>query len=76
MPCPLPMRWSYSIILHFSLVHDDIMDNAPLRRGQPTIHVKYGANAAILSGDAMLVYAYERLVNAPANKVACALKSI
>src|SRR5699024_2754517 len=47
------------IFHNFTLVHDDIMDNAPLRRGQPTIHEKYNAPVAILSGDVMLVSAYE-----------------
>lgn len=43
---------------NFTLMHDDIMDQAPTRRGRDTVHVKYGVNAAILSGDAMLVLAY------------------
>jgi geranylgeranyl diphosphate synthase type II len=46
---------------NFSLVHDDIMDNAALRRGKQTIHERYGLNTAILSGDVMLVCAYELL---------------
>jgi geranylgeranyl diphosphate synthase type II len=44
---------------NFSLVHDDIMDNAPLRRNQPTVHQKWNASTAILSGDVMLVKAYQ-----------------
>ena len=44
---------------NFSLMHDDIMDKAPLRRGQQTVHQKWNENAAILSGDAMLVQAYQ-----------------
>ena len=44
---------------NFTLLHDDIMDNAPLRRGKETVHEKWNANAAILSGDVMLVKAYE-----------------
>ncbi len=43
----------------FSLVHDDIMDAAPLRRGKPTVHEKWDANTGILSGDAMLLQAYQ-----------------
>lgn len=43
---------------NFTLLHDDIMDEAPLRRGMPTVHKKYNRNTAILSGDAMLVMAY------------------
>ena len=46
---------------NFSLVHDDIMDEAPLRRGKETVHSKWGNNTAILSGDAMLVLVYKIL---------------
>jgi len=44
---------------NFTLIHDDIMDKAPLRRGQPTVHNKYGESTAILSGDVMLIKAYD-----------------
>lgn len=50
---------------NFTLVHDDIMDNAPLRRGKDTVHAKWDINTAILSGDAMLIKAYQLLQNAP-----------
>ncbi len=46
---------------NFTLIHDDIMDQAPLRRGMETVHAKYGGNTAILAGDVMLVAAYEAL---------------
>lgn len=46
---------------NFTLVHDDLMDQAPLRRGQPTVHEKWSPSTAILSGDVMLVRAYELL---------------
>ena len=46
---------------NYTLLHDDLMDEAPLRRGQQTVHMKWNANQAILSGDSMLVLAYERL---------------
>jgi geranylgeranyl diphosphate synthase, type II len=46
---------------NFTLLHDDIMDKAPTRRGQPTVHKKWNDNVAILSGDVMLVKAYEFL---------------
>lgn len=46
---------------NFTLVHDDIMDRAPLRRGQPTVHERYGQSTAILAGDVMLVQAYDYL---------------
>jgi geranylgeranyl diphosphate synthase type II len=48
---------------NFTLMHDDIMDCAPLRRGKPTVHEKWNANTAILSGDVMLVNAYELLLD-------------
>ncbi|MEI7982215.1 MAG: polyprenyl synthetase family protein [Bacteroidota bacterium] len=47
------------IFHNFTLLHDDIMDNAPLRRGQETVHKKWNDNTAILSGDTMFVLAYE-----------------
>lgn len=46
---------------NFTLIHDDIMDKAPLRRGMETVHSKYGDNTALLAGDVMLVSAYEEL---------------
>lgn len=46
---------------NFTLIHDDIMDKAPLRRGMQTVHEKYGTNTALLSGDVMLVVAYDYL---------------
>lgn len=49
------------IFHNFSLVHDDIMDEAPLRRGKETVHAKWDENTAILSGDAMLIEAYKLL---------------
>ncbi len=48
---------------NFSLIHDDIMDNAPLRRGKKTVHEKWDTNTAILSGDAMLILAYRFFEN-------------
>ena len=44
---------------NFSLIHDDIMDDAPLRRGNETVHEKWDVNTGILSGDAMLILAYQ-----------------
>jgi geranylgeranyl diphosphate synthase type II len=46
---------------NFTLIHDDIMDKAPLRRGMETVHTKFGGNTALLAGDVMLVAAYEHL---------------
>lgn len=51
---------------NFSLVHDDIMDEAPLRRGKQTLHKKWDLNTGILSGDAMLIYSYQLLESYPA----------
>ena len=48
---------------NFSLIHDDIMDNAPLRRGNTTVHEKWDINTGILSGDAMLILAYQYFEN-------------
>ncbi len=57
----LPVAMAVEVFHNFSLVHDDIMDKADLRRGQPTVHIKFGPNSAILSGDVMLVLAYQIL---------------
>lgn len=48
---------------NFTLIHDDIMDNAPLRRGKETVHEKWDQNIAILSGDALLIKAYQKLAD-------------
>jgi geranylgeranyl diphosphate synthase type II len=54
----LPAAIAVEMFHNFSLVHDDIMDDAPLRRGHETVHEKWDINTAILSGDAMLILAY------------------
>lgn len=59
---------------NFSLIHDDIMDEAPLRRGKTTVHKKWNNNIAILSGDAMLVKAYRHLEAAPPRQLASLLR--
>lgn len=51
---------------NFSLIHDDIMDNATLRRGKPTVHQKWGVNMGILSGDLLLIKSYELINSVPA----------
>lgn len=56
------------IFHNFSLVHDDIMDDAPLRRGKVTVHEKWNINTGILSGDAMLIFAYQFFENYPAEQ--------
>jgi geranylgeranyl diphosphate synthase type II len=55
----LPAAMAVEVFHNFSLVHDDIMDDAPLRRGQVTVHEKWNINTGILSGDAMLILAYQ-----------------
>ena len=59
---------------NYTLLHDDLMDNADLRRGKQTVHRKWGANTAILSGDSMLVLAYERMAQCGADKLPEVLK--
>lgn len=60
-----PDAWMVSSAIelfhNFTLIHDDIMDNAPLRRGMTTVHEKYGSSTALLAGDVMLVAAYDYL---------------
>ena len=56
----LPVSMAVEVFHNFSLVHDDIMDAAPLRRGKPTVHHRYGLNTGILSGDVMLILCYAR----------------
>lgn len=54
----LPAAMAVEVFHNFSLIHDDIMDRAPLRRGHQTVHEKWDLNTGILSGDAMLILAY------------------
>lgn len=60
---------------NFTLMHDDIMDNAPLRRGNVTVHEKWNVNTAILSGDVMLVKVYDMLLSLEADKLKTILKA-
>ena len=55
----MPQAMAIELFHNFSLIHDDIMDAAPLRRGEDTVHIKWDANIGILSGDGMLVMAYK-----------------
>jgi geranylgeranyl diphosphate synthase type II len=71
----LPQAAGIEIFHNFTLLHDDVMDNAEKRRGQPTVHKKWNSGAAILSGDAMLVLAYEYIADAPPGKVPKLLRS-
>lgn len=59
----IPAALAIEIFHNFTLVHDDLMDNAPLRRNQQTIHEKWNNSIAILSGDAMMINSYQELCN-------------
>ncbi len=58
----LPAAMVIEMFHNFTLIHDDIMDEAPLRRGSETVHARYGTAAAILSGDILLIHCYAYLV--------------
>jgi geranylgeranyl diphosphate synthase type II len=60
-PDAYPMAAAVELFHNFTLIHDDIMDKAPLRRGKPTLHTLHGEPTALLGGDVMLVMAYEYL---------------
>ncbi len=60
--CAVPAAKAVEVFHNFTLVHDDIMDNAPLRRGQETVHEKWNDNVAILSGDSLLIKAYDHFL--------------
>lgn len=57
----MPAAMAVEVFHNFTLLHDDIMDNADVRRGKPSVYAKWGGNVAILSGDAMLISAYKYL---------------
>lgn len=65
----LPCAGALEVFHNFTLLHDDIMDNAGIRRGKPTVYRKWGGNTAILSGDAMVIYSYHLLQQSPAEKL-------
>lgn len=60
---------------NFTLVHDDIMDKAPIRRGQPTVHEKWNENIAILSGDALMIKVYDHFLAGNYNNLSDILKT-
>lgn len=70
----LPASVAIEYFHNFSLIHDDIMDKAPLRRGRPTVHQQWDDSVAILSGDALLVKAYEELAKCPPDKIPALLQ--
>ena len=69
----LPQAIGLETYHNYTLLHDDLMDNAEVRRGMPTVHRKWDANTAILSGDSMLVLAYQRMQKCPVEKLPAVL---
>ena len=65
----LPAALALEVFHNFTLLHDDVMDRADVRRGRPTVHVQWDDNTAILSGDQMLIEAYRLLSGVPATKL-------
>ena len=65
----MPAALAVEVFHNFTLLHDDIMDNALVRRGKPSVYAKWGENVAILSGDAMLITAYKLLTQLDAERL-------
>ena len=65
----VPAALALEIFHNFTLLHDDVMDKAAIRRGRETVHVKWNENTAILSGDQMLIEAYKQLAGVPTDKL-------
>ena len=65
----LPAAAAVEMFHNFTLLHDDIMDNAEVRRGKPSVYASWGDNVAILSGDAMMIYSYKILSEVPSDKL-------
>jgi geranylgeranyl diphosphate synthase type II len=65
----MPTALAVEIFHNFTLLHDDIMDNADVRRGKPSVYAKWGGNVALLSGDAMLITAYKSLAKISAERL-------
>ena len=70
----LPAALALEVFHNFTLLHDDVMDRADVRRGRPTVHVRWNDNTAILSGDQMLIEAYKLLSRVPADKLSEVLR--
>lgn len=68
--CAVPAATGIELFHNFTLLHDDIMDNAPLRRGKPTVHAKWNSSVAILSGDAMYTEAFRQVAMSPKEALA------
>ncbi len=70
----LPAAAAIEVFHNFTLLHDDIMDNAPIRRSKATVHAKWGQNVAILSGDVMMILAYSLLSKLPCEQLPAVLE--
>lgn len=70
----LPAAEAVEMFHNFTLLHDDIMDNAAVRRGKPSVQARWGENVAILSGDTMMIYAYRLLGGVPQDKLAAVME--
>jgi len=70
----MPAALGLEVFHNFTLLHDDIMDKAPLRRGKPTVHEKWNANVAILSGDAMFVKSCQLMTDVPSSVMPAVMK--
>ena len=65
----IPAALALEVFHNFTLLHDDVMDKAQVRRGRPCVHIKWDENTAILSGDQMLIEAYKLLAQLPADRL-------
>lgn len=70
----LPAALAIEVFHNFTLLHDDVMDKADIRRGRPTVHVRWNDNTAILSGDQMVIEAYTLLSRIPADRLSETLR--
>lgn len=70
----LPAALAIEVFHNFTLLHDDVMDKANIRRGRPTVHVRWNDNTAILSGDQMVIEAYTLLSRVPADRLSETLR--
>lgn len=70
----IPAALALEIFHNFTLLHDDVMDHAEVRRGRPCVHKKWDENTAILSGDQMMIEAYKQLSQVPEHKLARVLR--
>ena len=64
-----PAAMALEVFHNFTLLHDDVMDKAEVRRGRPTVHIQWNENTAILSGDQMMIEAYKLLAEVPEDKL-------